>query len=84
MFVQAGLAVGPITVGLPGGNRLIPATWGVTVQRAAVVAGTAQAGQAHVSDECVALLASSYGFESGVRDDVMLLSGVAEPSGTAT
>ena len=84
LFVQAGLAVGPITVGLTGGNRLIHDTWGVTVQRAADLARTAHAGQVLVSDECVAVLASTYRFESGDRDDVMLLSGVAEPSGTAT
>jgi class 3 adenylate cyclase len=84
LFVQAGLAVGPITVGLTGGDRLIHDTWGVTVQRATDLARTARAGQVLVSDECVASLASTYRFESGDRDDVMLLSGVAEPSGTAT
>ena len=50
LFVQAGLAVGPITVGLTGVNRMIQDTWGVTVQRAADMARTAQAGQVLVSD----------------------------------
>jgi class 3 adenylate cyclase len=84
LFVQAGLAVGPITVGLTGGDRLIHDTWGVTVQRATDLARRARAGQVLVSDECAALLASTYRLESRDRDDVMLLTGVAEPSGTAT
>ncbi len=84
LFVQAGLAVGPITVGLTGGDRLIHDTWGATVQRATDLARTARSGQVLVSDECVALLASTYRFEPGDRDDVMLLTSVAEPSGTAT
>lgn len=84
LFVQAGLAVGPITVGLTGGNRLIHDTWGATIQRATDLARTARAGQILVSDECVAMLASAYRFESGDRDDVMLLSGVVEPSGTVS
>lgn len=84
LSVQAGLAAGPITVGLTGGDRLIHDTWGVTVQRATDLARTARAGQVLVSDECVALLASTYRLEPGGRDDVMLLTGVAEPSGTPT
>jgi class 3 adenylate cyclase len=83
LSVQAGLAVGPITVGLTGGDRLIHDTWGVTVQRATDLARTARAGQVLVSGECAALLASTHRFESGDRDDVMLLTGVVEPSGTA-
>lgn len=84
LSVQAGLAVGPITVGLTGGNRLIHDTWGVTVQRATDLARTARAGQVLVSDECVSPLASRYRFEPGDRDGVMLMTGVAEPSGAST
>lgn len=82
LFLRAGLAVGPITVGLTGGDRLIHDTWGVTVQRATDLARTARAGEVLVADECAALLASSYRFESSDRDDVMLLAGAAEPTGT--
>jgi class 3 adenylate cyclase len=84
LFVQAGLAAGPITVGLTGGDRLIHDTWGVTVQRATDLARTAHAGQVLVADECVTLLASTYRFESSDRGDVMSLTGAAEPSGAPT
>jgi class 3 adenylate cyclase len=84
LSVQAGIDVGPITVGLTGGNRLIHDTWGVTVQRATDLARMARAGEVLVSDECAALLASTYRFESGDRSGATLLVGVAETSGTGT
>jgi len=85
LFLQAGVDVGPITVGLTGGRRLIHDTWGVTVQRATDLARGARPGQVLVSDECVALLPSSeYRFGPTDRDDAMVLSDVAEPSGAST
>lgn len=84
LSLQAGLAVGPITVGLTGGDRLIHDTWGVTVQRATDLARTARSGQVLVADECAALLASTYRLESGDRDDAMLLTGVVQSSGSTT
>jgi hypothetical protein len=56
----------------------------VAVQQATDLARTARAGEVLVSEECVALLASSYRLERGARDDAMLLTGVAEPSGVPT
>jgi class 3 adenylate cyclase len=84
LFVQAGIDVGPITVGLTGGHRLIHDTWGVTIQRATDLARNARAGQVLVSDECVSVLPSTYRFESIGQNDARALTGVAEPSEMAT
>jgi class 3 adenylate cyclase len=74
LFVQAGIAVGPITVGLTGGHRLIHDTWGSTIQRATDLARSARPGQVLVSDDVVSLLPSSYRFEPTGYDGVSALS----------
>ncbi len=84
LSVRAGIDVGPITVGLTGGHRLIHDTWGVTIQRATDLARNARSGQVLVSAECVAMLPSSYRFEATGRDDVSVLSDMAESSEVPT
>ena len=80
LSIHAGIDVGPVTVGLTGGRRLIHDTWGVTIQRATDLARSARSGQVLVSVECVALLPSTYRFESTGQDDVRVLSGVSVSS----
>jgi class 3 adenylate cyclase len=67
--LRVGLAVGPITVGLTGGSRLIHDTWGTTVQRATDLARSARPGEVLVSPEFASLLPSTYRLEPTNRDD---------------
>lgn len=84
LFVRAGLAVGPITVGLTGGSQLIHETWGVTVQRAADLARSARPGQVLVSNECDRLLPEQYRLESSDVAGAFVLSTVDTPQEAAT
>lgn len=84
LFVRAGLAVGPITVGLTGGSQLIHETWGVTVQRATDLARSARPGQVLVSTECGRLLPERYRLESSYLDDVFVLKTVDAAQEAAT
>ena len=84
LYVRAGLDVGPITVGLTGGARLIHDTWGSTVQVAADLARSARRGQVLVSEACQAHLPPTYRFEPSDRDGASALSGVAVESETST
>lgn len=74
--LTAGLDVGPITVGLTGGSRLVHDTWGVTLQRANDLARRAAAGQVLVSDACRALLPAAYDLRS-VDGELNELAGMA-------
>jgi class 3 adenylate cyclase len=76
LYVRAGLDVGPITVGLTGGSRLIHDTWGESVQGATDLARSALRGQILVSDACRSLLPTSHRFESAGRGDASVLVGV--------
>ena len=84
LSIHAGIDVGPITVGLTGGHRLIHDTWGVTIQRATDLARSARPGQVLVSDDCVAVLPSTYRFESIDQDGASVLSGVSMASEAPT
>ena len=84
LYVRAGLDVGPITVGLTGGARLIHDTWGSTVQVAADLARSASRGQVLVSEACRTHLPATYRFEPTDRDGVSVLHGVAVDSETST
>ena len=77
LYVRAGLDVGPITVGLTGGARLIHDTWGATVQVATDLARSAGRGEVLVSEACRARLPTTYRFEPTPRDGVSVMSGVA-------
>ncbi len=83
LYVRAGLDVGPITVGLTGGARLIHDTWGSTVQVAVDLARSARRGQVLVSDACRTHLPARYLFEATDREGVSVLDGVAVPSETS-
>ncbi len=84
LFVRAGLAVGPLTVGLTGGSQLIHETWGVTVQRATDLARSARPGQILVSSECGRLLPERYRLEPSHLDDAFELSTVDTAQEAAT
>jgi class 3 adenylate cyclase len=84
LYLRAGLDVGPITVGLTGGSRLVHDTWGATVQGANDLARSAQRGEVQVSAACRRLLPTDLHFESTGRDDVSVLRGVRTDSGAAT
>ena len=84
LFIQAGIDVGPITVGLTGGRRLIHDTWGTTIQRATDLARSAQPGQVLVSDGAVSLLPSSYRVEPTRYDGVSAMTAMVERNGVST
>ncbi len=84
LYIRAGLDVGPITVGLTGGARLIHDTWGSTVQVAADLARSATRGQVLVSEACRTHLAATYRLEPTDRDGVSVLEGVAVASEAST
>jgi class 3 adenylate cyclase len=84
LFVRAGLAVGPITVGLTGGSRLIHETWGVTVQRATDLARSARPGEALVSVECARQLPERYRLEASRLDGALVLGTADTPQEAAT
>ena len=84
LFVRAGLAVGPITVGLTGGSQLIHETWGVTVQRATDLARSAGPGQVLVSSDCARLLPERYRLEPSNVADASVLSAVETPLDVTT
>ena len=58
--VTAGLASGPVSVGLTGGSRLLHDTWGATVQRAGELARFAHPGQILIAESMRAQLADRY------------------------
>ena len=80
LYVRAGLDVGPITVGLTGGARLIHDTWGATVQLATDLARSARPGEVLVSEACRARLPTNYRFEPTPRDGVSVMSSVVAES----
>ncbi len=80
LYVKAGLAVGPITVSLTGGSRLVHDTWGATVQGATDLARSARRGQVLVSAKCRELLPTSLRVEPTDRDDVSTLTGAVAES----
>jgi len=80
LYVRVGLDVGPITVGLTGGARLVHDTWGATVQLATDLARSARRGEVLVSEACRARLPKTYQFEPTPRDGVSVMSGVVAES----
>jgi class 3 adenylate cyclase len=84
LYVRAGLDVGPITVGLTGGARLIHDTWGSTVQVAVDLARSARRGQILVSEACRTHLPAKYVLEPTDRGGVSVLDGVAVDSETSS
>jgi class 3 adenylate cyclase len=84
LFVRAGLAVGPITVGLTGGSQLIHETWGVTVQRATDLARNARSGQVLVSNDCGRLLPERYRLEPSAVAGASVLSTADTPQEATT
>ncbi len=71
--VRAAIDVGPITVGLTGGSRLVHDTWGVTVQHATDLARSAAPGDILVSGAGQQLLPATYRLTaSGVEDAAVL------------
>ena len=84
LYVRAGLDVGPITVGLTGGARLIHDTWGSTVQVAVDLARSARRGQVLVSEACRTHLPAKYVLEPTDRGSVSVLDGVAVDSETSS
>ncbi len=84
LYVRAGLDVGPITVGLTGGSKLVHDTWGATVQGATDLARSARRNQVLVSDACQALLPESYRLEAADHDHARALTGLESESGAMT
>lgn len=81
LYVRVGLDVGPLTIGLTGGSRLIHDTWGVTVQRANDLARSAGPGQILVTEACRSALPAGFDFESTDDDDVSVLHAVVTENG---
>ncbi len=84
LHLRVGMDVGPITVGITGGSRLIHDTWGATVQHATDLARSARPGQVLVSDRCRPLLSATYRLHEAEHGHAHVLVGIAQDSEAST